>query len=83
MILNDLVTLTFSCFTDPAQKSKKQLFKSLCPIPSPEPTIPAVIATYDVKPSLNGDLSSKFVKHEIKQLISKIINSKRKGLYTK
>ena len=46
--------------TDPAQKSKKQLFKSLCPIPSPEPTIPSVVATYDVKPSLNGDLSSKF-----------------------
>ncbi|XP_071126150.1 nuclear factor related to kappa-B-binding protein-like isoform X1 [Mytilus edulis] len=46
-------------YTNPAQKSKKQLFKSLCPIPSPEPTIPSVVATYDVKPSLNGDLTSK------------------------
>ncbi|XP_052077690.1 nuclear factor related to kappa-B-binding protein-like isoform X2 [Mytilus californianus] len=45
-------------YTNPAQKSKKQLFKSLCPIPSPEPTIPSVVATYDVKPSLNGDLTS-------------------------
>lgn len=45
--------------SNPAQKSKKQLFKSLCPIPSPEPTIPSVVATYDVKPSLNGDVTSE------------------------
>ena len=28
-----------------------QLFKSLCPIPSPEPTIPSVQATFSAKPS--------------------------------
>ena len=29
-----------------------QLFKSLCPIPSPEPTIPSVQATFSAKPSV-------------------------------
>ena len=28
-----------------------QLFKSLCPIPSPEPTIPSVQASFSAKPS--------------------------------
>ena len=34
-----------------------QLFKSLCPIPSPEPTIPSVQATFSAKPSslTNGE----------------------------
>ena len=43
--------------TSPVQRSKKQLFKSLCPIPSPEPTIPSVQATFSAKPSslTNGE----------------------------
>ncbi|OWF51166.1 Nuclear factor related to kappa-B-binding protein [Mizuhopecten yessoensis] len=41
----------------PAQRGKKQLFKSLCPIPSPEPTIPSVVATFSAKPTVNGDVT--------------------------
>lgn len=41
--------------SDPALLSKKQLFKALYPIPSPEPTIPNVMATYAAKPAINGD----------------------------
>ena len=43
--------------TSPVQRSKKQLFKSLCPIPSPEPTIPSVQATFSAKPTCltNGE----------------------------
>ncbi|KAL5011494.1 hypothetical protein ScPMuIL_010045 [Solemya velum] len=42
------------------QKSKKQLFKSLCPIPSPEPTIPSVVSTFSPRPLpvVNGDTSN-------------------------
>lgn len=36
----------------PVQRSRRQLFKSLGPIPSPEPTIPSVLATYASKPSV-------------------------------
>ncbi|KAL8581008.1 hypothetical protein ACOMHN_048042 [Nucella lapillus] len=40
------------------QRSKRQLHRSLGPIPSPEPTTPSVVATFAAKPStLNGDLS--------------------------
>ncbi|KAK7482554.1 hypothetical protein BaRGS_00026155, partial [Batillaria attramentaria] len=40
------------------QRSRRQLFKSLGPIPSPEPTTPSVVATYASRPStLNGDIS--------------------------
>ena len=43
--------------TSPVQRSKKQLFKSLCPIPSPEPTVPSVQATFSAKPTCltNGE----------------------------
>ncbi|KAJ8298010.1 hypothetical protein KUTeg_024541 [Tegillarca granosa] len=43
---------------DLVQRSKKQLFKSLCPIPSPEPTHPSVVSTFAAKPTVNGDISS-------------------------
>ncbi|KAK6173405.1 hypothetical protein SNE40_016863 [Patella caerulea] len=40
----------------PVQRSRRQLFKSLGPIPSPDPTIPSVLATFASKPVLvNGD----------------------------
>ncbi|XP_076467906.1 uncharacterized protein LOC143298812 isoform X2 [Babylonia areolata] len=40
------------------QRSKRQLHRSLGPIPSPEPTTPSVVATFASKPStLNGDIS--------------------------
>jgi len=48
-------------FLGPAQRGKKQLFKSLCPIPSPEPTVPSVIATFSPKPTLNGNVSGKLL----------------------
>ncbi|KAH9523125.1 hypothetical protein Btru_065882 [Bulinus truncatus] len=45
--------------SSPVQKSRRQLFKSLGPIPSPEPTLPSVVSTFASKPSLvNGELSS-------------------------
>lgn len=43
--------------TGPVQRSRRQLFKSLGPIPSPEPTLPSVVSTFASKPQLiNGDL---------------------------
>ncbi|KAK7097674.1 hypothetical protein V1264_004618 [Littorina saxatilis] len=43
---------------NPVQRSKRQLHRSLGPIPSPEPTTPSVVATFANKPSiLNGDIS--------------------------
>ncbi|GFO47485.1 nuclear factor related to kappa-b-binding protein [Plakobranchus ocellatus] len=36
--------------TSPVQRSRRQLFKSLGPIPSPEPTLPSVVATFAAKP---------------------------------
>ncbi|KAK3099190.1 hypothetical protein FSP39_000785 [Pinctada imbricata] len=41
-----------------SQKSKKQLFSTVCPIPSPEPTIPSVFHTFCAKPAMNGDLGT-------------------------
>uniref|UniRef100_A0A2C9K0B7 DEUBAD domain-containing protein n=1 Tax=Biomphalaria glabrata TaxID=6526 RepID=A0A2C9K0B7_BIOGL len=45
--------------SSPVQRSRRQLFKSLGPIPSPEPTLPSVVSTFASKPSLvNGDLNT-------------------------
>ncbi|GFR66708.1 nuclear factor related to kappa-B-binding protein [Elysia marginata] len=44
--------------TSPVQRSRRQLFKSLGPIPSPEPTIPSVLATYATKPVVPPPSSS-------------------------
>ncbi|CAL1539986.1 unnamed protein product [Lymnaea stagnalis] len=45
--------------TSPVQRSRRQLFKSLGPIPSPEPTLPSVVSTFASKPSMvNGDLGA-------------------------
>ncbi|KAL4230801.1 hypothetical protein ACF0H5_011175 [Mactra antiquata] len=43
----------------PVDRSKKQLFKSLNPVPSPEPVIPSVHCTYAPKLEyINGDIDS-------------------------
>ncbi|XP_061165469.1 nuclear factor related to kappa-B-binding protein-like [Saccostrea echinata] len=40
------------------QKTRKQLFKSMHPLPSPEPTIPSVVHTFSSKPVVvNGDIT--------------------------
>ncbi|XP_067662843.1 nuclear factor related to kappa-B-binding protein-like [Haliotis asinina] len=44
----------------PVQRSRRQLFKSLGPIPSPEPTTPSVLATFAAKPPVvNGDVAGE------------------------
>ena len=45
----------------PVQRGKKQLFKSLCPIPSPEATHPSVVSTFSPKPVMNGDVSGRIL----------------------
>ncbi|KAJ8297540.1 hypothetical protein KUTeg_024071 [Tegillarca granosa] len=44
---------------DLVQRSKKQLFKSLCPIPSPEPTHPSVVSTFAAKPTMYPELNTQ------------------------
>ena len=53
--------VSFYAIPDPVQRSKRQLHRSLGPIPSPEPTTPSVVATFASKPStLNGDISGVY-----------------------
>ena len=53
--------VSFCAIPDPVQRSKRQLHRSLGPIPSPEPTTPSVVATFASKPStLNGDISGVY-----------------------
>ena len=53
--------VSVSADSDPVQRSKRQLHRSLGPIPSPEPTTPSVVATFATKPSiLNGDISGVY-----------------------
>lgn len=50
------------------QKSKKQLFKSLNPVPSPEPVTPSVHATYAAKSEYaNGDIG-KYQQNSVNRL---------------
>ncbi|KAK3610163.1 hypothetical protein CHS0354_039947 [Potamilus streckersoni] len=51
----------------PVQRSKKQLFKSLCPIPSPEPTTPSVLATFAAKPSSVDGEDCGDASHKLKR----------------
>ena len=51
------------------QRSRKQLFKSSCPVPSPEPTIPSVVHTFSPKPPLvNGDITGQCSSQLLKYL---------------
>ncbi|RUS69820.1 hypothetical protein EGW08_022416 [Elysia chlorotica] len=50
--------------TSQVQRSRRQLFKSLGPIPSPEPTIPSVLATYASKPVVPPPSSVPMVNGE-------------------
>lgn len=51
-----------------AQGSRKQLFKSSCPVPSPEPTVPSVVHTFSSKPMLvNGDITGHGDGQQVKR----------------
>nr|XP_048774007.1 nuclear factor related to kappa-B-binding protein-like isoform X2 [Ostrea edulis]XP_056012397.1 nuclear factor related to kappa-B-binding protein-like isoform X2 [Ostrea edulis] len=51
-----------------AQRMKKQLFKSVYPLPSPDPTIPSVVHTFSSKPLLvNGDITVSSDGQQVKR----------------
>ncbi|CAG5123590.1 unnamed protein product, partial [Candidula unifasciata] len=64
--------------TSPVQRSRRQLFKSLGPIPSPEPTLPSVVSTFATKPQMvNGDLGHNDHSLDMSQPGQMAANSKR------